>query len=44
MENMEYKPVNKGHQGERSNMVFIENWSFFGGFIVLFYQGRVFEV
>ena len=25
------KPVNKGHPKERPNMVFIDNWSLFGG-------------
>ena len=38
------KPVNKGHQRNRQNMVFIDKWSLFGGYFVLFYQGMVIEV
>ena len=38
------KPVNKGHQRERQHMVFIDKWSLFGGYFVLFYQGRVVAV
>ena len=33
------KPVNKGHQRERQDTVFIDKWSLFGGYFVLFYQG-----
>ena len=29
---------------EKQNMVFIDKWSVFGGFFILFYQGRVVEV
>ena len=36
------EPVNKGHPRERQNMVFIDKWSLFGGFFVIFYQGRFF--
>ena len=36
------KPVNKGHQRERQNIVFIDKWSLFGGNFVLLYQERVF--
>ena len=38
------KPVNKGHPREKQNMVFIDKWSLFGGYFVLFYQGSVIEV
>ena len=38
------KPVNKGHATERQNMVFIDKWSSFGGYIASFYQGRVVEM
>ena len=38
------KPVNKGHPRERHHMVFIDKWSLFGGYIVLFNQGYVTEV
>ena len=38
------KPVNKGHPRERQHMTFIDKWSFFGGYFVLFYQGKVIEV
>ena len=40
------KPVNKWHPNERQHiiMVFIDKWSLFGGYIVLFNQGRVIEV
>ena len=38
------KPVYKGHPRERQNMVFIDKQSLLGGYIVLFYQGRVSEV
>ena len=38
------KPANKGHLRERQNMVFIDNWPLFGGYFVLFYQGRVIEM
>ena len=38
------KPVNKGHPRERHNIVFIDKWSLFEGFFVLFYQGRLIEV
>ena len=37
------KPVNKGHPRERQNMVFIDKWSVFGDYFVLFYQERVIE-
>ena len=30
------KPVNKGHPRERPHMVFIDKWSSFGGYFVLF--------
>ena len=33
------KPVNKGHPRERQDMVFIDKWSLFGGFFVLFNEG-----
>ena len=33
------KPVNKGHPRERQTMVFIDKWSLFGDYFVLFYQG-----
>ena len=36
--------MNKGHPRERQKMVFIDKWSLFGGYFVLFYQGRVIEV
>ena len=35
------KPVNKVHPGERHNMVFIGNWSLYGGYLALFYLRRV---
>ena len=38
------KPKNKGHPREKLHMVFIDKWSSFGGYSVLFYQGRVIEV
>ena len=38
------KPVNKGHPREEKNMVFINKWSLFGGYFVLFYQVTVIEV
>ena len=38
------KPVHKGHPREKQNMVFIDKWSLFGGYFVLFYQGSVTEV
>ena len=38
------KPVYNGHPREVHYMVFIENWSLFVGYIVLFNQGRVTEV
>ena len=38
------KPVNKGHPRERQHMVFIDKWPIFGGYIFLFYQGRITEV
>ena len=38
------KPVNKGQQMERQEMVFIDKLSLFGGYNVLFYHGRVIEV
>ena len=38
------KPVIKGHPRERQYMVFINNWSLFGGYFVLLYQGRVIAV
>ena len=38
------KPVNKGHPRERQNMVLIDKWSLFAGYIVLLYKGRVIEV
>ena len=38
------KPVNKGHPRERQHMVFIDKWSLFGGYIILFNQGMVTEV
>ena len=38
------KPVNKGHPEERQNMVFIDKWSLFGVYIVLFNQERVIEM
>ena len=38
------KPVNKGHPRERQHMAFIDKWSLFGCYFVLFYQGRVIEV
>ena len=34
------KLVNKGQPRERPNMVFIDSWSLFGGYIVLFYHGK----
>ena len=37
------KPVNKGQPRERQHMVFIDKWSLFGGYFVLFYQGRVID-
>ena len=30
------KPVNNGHSMEIQDMVFIDNWSLFGGYIVFF--------
>ena len=33
-----------GQLKERQHMVFIDKWFLFGGFFVLFYQGRVIEV
>ena len=38
------EPVNKRHLREIQSMVFIDKWFLFGGFFVLFYQGRVIEV
>ena len=40
------KPVNKGHQRERlhNSLDFIDMWSLFGGYFLLFNQGRVTEV
>ena len=38
------KSVNNGHQKERQHMVFIDKWSLFGGYFVLFNQGSVTEV
>ena len=38
------KPVNKSHPRERHIMVFIDKWPLFGGYIILFNQGRVTEV
>ena len=38
------KPVNKDHPKERKKMVYIDKWSLFGGYYVLFYQGRVIEL
>ena len=35
------KPVKKGHRKDRQHMVFKDEWSFFGGYIVLYYQGRI---
>ena len=35
------KPVNKDHPQERLHMVFMDKWFLFGGFIILFNQGRV---
>ena len=32
------KPVNKDHPKERQQKVYLEKWSFFGGFFVLFNQ------
>ena len=37
------KPGNKGHPRERHHMVFVDKWSLFGGYLVLFYHGRVIE-
>ena len=34
------KPVNKGYPRERQIMAFIDKWSLFGGFFVLFNQQR----
>ena len=36
--------MNKGHPRERQHMVFIDMWSLFEGYIVLFNQGSVAEV
>ena len=36
--------MNKGHPKETQHNVFIDKWSLFGGYIVLFNQGRVTEV
>ena len=38
------KPMNKGHPRERQLVVFIDKWSLFGGYFVIFYQGVVNEV
>ena len=38
------KPVDKGHPKEKQNMVFINKWSLFRGYFVVFYQVRVIEV
>ena len=38
------KPVNKGQPMGRQHMVFINKWYLFGGYFVLFYQGKVIEV
>ena len=38
------KLVNKGHPRERQHMVFIDKWSLFGGYFVLFCQESVIEV
>ena len=35
------KLMNKGHAREIQHTVFIDKWSLFGGYIVLFNQGRV---
>ena len=36
--------MNKGHPRERQNKVFIDKWSLFKGYFVLFNQERVIEV
>ena len=36
--------MNKSHPGDRQNMVFIDKWSLFGSYLVLFSQGMVIEV
>ena len=36
--------MNKGHQREKQNVVFIDKWSLFVGYFVLFYQIRIIEV
>ena len=38
------KPVDKGHPRERQNMVFIDKWSLFEGYFLLFYQVSVNKV
>ena len=38
------KPVNKGHSRKKLHMVFIDKWALFGGYFVLFDQGRVIEM
>ena len=38
------KPVNKTLPRERQNIAFIDKWSLFGGYFILFYQGRAIEV
>ena len=32
--------MNKGHPREKQNMVFIDKWSLFGGYFVLFYKRK----
>ena len=36
--------MNKNHLSERQDMVLVDKWSLFEGYIALFYQGRVVQV
>ena len=36
--------MNKGHLSERQHMVYTDLWPLFGGYFILFYQGRIIEV
>ena len=38
------KPVNKGHPREKQHMAFKDKWPLFGGYNVLFNEGRVTEI